>query len=55
LLKITQLHKALNVIHGEIFWRSQENKYCCFGHGLVGTLINQILESAAAIEKKKRY
>jgi hypothetical protein len=36
----------------EIF--CQENKYCCFGHGLVGgTLINQILESAAAIEKEK--
>jgi hypothetical protein len=33
---------------------SQENKYCCFFHGLVGgTLINQILESAAAIEKEK--
>jgi aspartokinase/homoserine dehydrogenase 1 len=32
---------------------SQENKYCRFGHGLVGgTLINQILESAASIEKK---
>jgi hypothetical protein len=35
------------------FWRSQENKYCRFGHGLVGTLINQILESAASIENEK--
>jgi aspartokinase/homoserine dehydrogenase 1 len=35
------------------FWRSQENNIA-FGHGLVGgTLINQILESAAAIEKKR--
>jgi aspartokinase/homoserine dehydrogenase 1 len=43
------------VIHGR-FWRSQENKYCCFFHGLVGgTLINQILESAAAIEKEKIF
>jgi hypothetical protein len=31
-----------------------ENKYCYFGHGLVGgTLINQILESAASIENEK--
>jgi aspartokinase/homoserine dehydrogenase 1 len=38
----------------ERFWRSQENKYCRFGHGLVGgTLINQILESAASIENEK--
>jgi hypothetical protein len=36
----------------EIFWRS-ENKYCHFGHGLVGgTLINQILESAALSKTK---
>jgi aspartokinase/homoserine dehydrogenase 1 len=33
---------------------AEENKYCYFGHGLVGgTLINQILESAASIEKRK--
>jgi aspartokinase/homoserine dehydrogenase 1 len=32
----------------------EENKYCYFGHGLVGgTLINQILESAASIENEK--
>jgi hypothetical protein len=31
------------------FW--QPRKY--FGHGLVGTLINQILESAASIENEK--
>jgi aspartokinase/homoserine dehydrogenase 1 len=48
-VKKSELNKAC--IHGR-FWRSQENKYCYFGHGLVGgTLINQILESAA-IEKK---
>jgi aspartokinase/homoserine dehydrogenase 1 len=46
-VKRSELNKALNVIHGEIL-RSKENKYCYFGHGLVGgTLINQILESAA--------
>jgi aspartokinase/homoserine dehydrogenase 1 len=54
LLKIT-LHKALNVIHGRFFGVAKIN-IAVFGHGLVGgTLINQILESAAAIEKKKRY
>jgi aspartokinase/homoserine dehydrogenase 1 len=42
----------LNVIHGD-FLRSEENNII-FGHGLVGgTLINQILESAASIENEK--
>ncbi len=49
-----QLHKALNVIHGEIFGVSKKINIAIFGHGLVGgTLINQILESAATIEKRK--
>jgi aspartokinase/homoserine dehydrogenase 1 len=35
-------------------WSCKENQYCYFGHGLVGgTLINQILESATMIEKRK--
>jgi aspartokinase/homoserine dehydrogenase 1 len=42
----------LNVIHGEIFGVAKNIPF--FGHGLVGgTLINQILESAASIEKTK--
>jgi aspartokinase/homoserine dehydrogenase 1 len=50
----SQLHKALNVIHGEIFGVSKKINIAIFGHGLVGgTLINQILESAATIEKRK--
>lgn len=50
----TQLNKALNVIHGEIFGVSKKINIAIFGHGLVGgTLINQILESADAIEKRK--
>lgn len=50
----SQLHKALNVIHGGIFGVSKKINIAIFGHGLVGgTLINQILESAAAIEKRK--
>ena len=53
-VKKSQLHKALNVIHGEIFGVSKKINIAIFGHGLVGgTLINQILESAASIEKRK--
>ncbi|NDP25970.1 MAG: bifunctional aspartate kinase/homoserine dehydrogenase I [Flavobacterium sp.] len=53
-VKKSQLSKALNVIHGEIFGVSKKINIAIFGHGLVGgTLINQILESAAAIEKRK--
>ena len=53
-VKKTELHKALNVIHGEIFGVSKKINIAVFGHGLVGgTLINQILASAEAIEKRK--
>jgi aspartokinase/homoserine dehydrogenase 1 len=53
-VKKSELNKALNVIHGEIFGVSKKINIAVFGHGLVGgTLINQILESTAAIEKRK--
>ncbi|WP_348799774.1 bifunctional aspartate kinase/homoserine dehydrogenase I [Flavobacterium adhaerens] len=53
-VKKEELNKALNVIHGEIFGVSKKINIAIFGHGLVGgTLINQILESAGAIEKRK--
>ena len=53
-VKKHELNKALNVIHGEIFGVSKKINIAIFGHGLVGgTLINQILESAKAIEKRK--
>lgn len=53
-VKKSQLNRALNVIHGEIFGVSKKINIAIFGHGLVGgTLINQILESAATIEKRK--
>jgi aspartokinase/homoserine dehydrogenase 1 len=53
-VKRSELNKALNVIHGEIFGVAKKINIAVFGHGLVGgTLINQILESAAAIEKRK--
>lgn len=49
-----ELHKALNVIHGEIFGISKKINLAIFGHGLVGSaLINQIIASAKEIEKRK--
>jgi len=53
-LKKAQLHKALNVIHGDIFGISKKINIAIFGHGLVGsTLINQIINSKDDIEKRK--
>lgn len=53
-VKKTQLHKALNVIHGEIFGISKKINIAIFGHGGVGgALINQILKSRNEIEKRK--
>ncbi|HLT53101.1 MAG TPA: aspartate kinase, partial [Flavobacteriaceae bacterium] len=53
-VKKSQLHKAVNVIHGEIFGISKNINIAIFGHGLVGgALINQILKSKADIEKRK--
>ncbi|RTY92487.1 bifunctional aspartate kinase/homoserine dehydrogenase I [Flavobacterium sp. GT3R68] len=50
----SQLYKALNVIHGEIFGVSKKINIAIFGHGVVGgTLISQILTSAESIEKRK--
>ncbi len=50
-----QLHRALNVIHGEIFEISKKINIAIFGHGLVGgTLIDQILKSSEQIEKRKK-
>ncbi|WP_412983827.1 bifunctional aspartate kinase/homoserine dehydrogenase I [Pontimicrobium sp. IMCC45349] len=49
-----QLHKAVNVIHGEIFDLSKKVNIAVFGHGLVGSaLINQVLNSKAEIENRK--
>lgn len=50
----SDLHKALNVIHGQIFGISKKVNLAIFGHGNVGgTLIDQILKSSKAIEKRK--
>ncbi|MFI2744050.1 bifunctional aspartate kinase/homoserine dehydrogenase I [Zhouia sp. PK063] len=54
-VKKAQLHKALNVIHGEIFEICKKINIAIFGHGTVGgTLINQILDSATTIEERKK-
>ena len=54
-VKRSELHKALNVIHGEVFEISKKINIVVFGHGLVGgTLINQILDSAVNIEERKK-
>ncbi len=50
-----QLHRALNVIHGEIFEISKKINVAIFGHGLVGgTLVDQILKSREQIENRKK-
>ncbi|KAA1244586.1 bifunctional aspartate kinase/homoserine dehydrogenase I [Aquimarina sp. RZ0] len=50
-----QLHKALHVIHGEVFGISKKINLAIFGHGLVGgTLIDQVLKSAQDIVKRKK-
>ncbi|AWX45235.1 Homoserine O-acetyltransferase [Flagellimonas maritima] len=48
------LHKAVNVVHGQIFGISKKVNLAIFGHGNVGgTLIDQILSSQKSIEKRK--
>ncbi|HLV13757.1 MAG TPA: bifunctional aspartate kinase/homoserine dehydrogenase I [Xanthomarina sp.] len=49
-----QLHKALNVIHGQVFGVAKKINIAVFGKGLVGgTLIDQILENSASILKRR--
>lgn len=53
-VKKTDLLKAVNVIHGEIFGVSKNINIAIFGKGLVGgTLINQLLKSKENIIKRK--
>lgn len=50
----SQLHKAVNVMHGQIFGVAKKVNIVVFGHGNVGgTLIDQILSSAETIAKRK--
>ncbi|MDC6350012.1 bifunctional aspartate kinase/homoserine dehydrogenase I [Zeaxanthinibacter sp. PT1] len=53
-LKKKDLHKALNVMHGQIFGIAKKVNLAIFGHGNVGgTLLDQILDSREKIEKRK--
>jgi homoserine O-acetyltransferase len=53
-VKKSDLTKALNVMHGQIFGVSKKVNLAIFGHGNVGgTLIDQILKSTETIEKRK--
>ena len=53
-VKKSDLHKALNVMHGQIFGFSKKVNVVVFGHGNVGgTLVDQILKSSKTIEKRK--
>ena len=50
-----ELHKALNVIHGQVFGIAKKVNIAVFGKGLVGgTLINQIIESAESILDRRK-
>lgn len=53
-VKKSDLNKAVNVIHGEIFGVSKNINIVIFGKGLVGgTLIDQVLKSKENIIKRK--
>lgn len=48
------LHKAVNVVHGQIFGIAKRINLALFGHGNVGgTLIEQILDSQSNLETRK--
>ena len=50
-----QLHKAVNVIHGQVFGIAKKINIAVFGKGLVGgTLIDQILENAASVLDRRK-
>lgn len=53
-VKKSDLNKALNVMHGQIFGIAKKVNLAIFGHGNVGgTLVNQILNSSKTIEERK--
>ncbi len=53
-VKKADLHKALNVMHGQIFGISKKINLAVFGHGNVGgTLLDQVLGASKTIEKRK--
>ncbi len=54
-VKKSELHKAVNVIHGQIFGVAKKVNIAVFGKGLVGgTFINQVLENAKTILERRK-
>jgi homoserine O-acetyltransferase len=50
-----ELHKAMNVIHGQVFGIAKKINIAIFGKGLVGgTLINQIIENAKSVLERRK-
>ncbi|WBX77836.1 bifunctional aspartate kinase/homoserine dehydrogenase I [Tenacibaculum ovolyticum] len=55
IVKKDELHKALNVIHGQVFGIAKKINIAVFGKGLVGgTLINQIIESSKSVLERRK-
>ena len=54
-VKKTDLHKAVNVIHGQVFGVTKKINIAIFGKGLVGsTLIEQIIENTASVLERRK-
>ncbi|EAR13248.1 bifunctional aspartokinase I/homoserine dehydrogenase I [Polaribacter irgensii 23-P] len=54
-VKKDQLHRAVNVIHGQVFGIAKKINIAVFGKGLVGgTLIDQILENTASVLERRK-
>jgi aspartate kinase len=54
-VKKEELHKAVNVIHGQVFGIAKKINIAIFGKGTVGsTLIHQILENAPSILARRK-
>ena len=50
-----ELHKAVNVIHGQVFGVTKKINIAIFGKGLVGaTLIDQIIENTPSILERRK-
>lgn len=54
-VKKNELHKAVNVIHGQVFGVTKKINIAIFGKGLVGgTLIDQIIENTSSILERRK-
>ena len=54
-VKNDELHKAINVIHGQVFGIAKKINIAIIGKGIVGgTLINQILENAKSVLERQK-